>query len=165
MWLIYVERMKSFSLSIPTYNSHSTTPGCCCFKIHGNKKRVFKSDLWAFWTCVFYNKIISKQDFQIVEFTLSTLVLLKLPRCCHLHHIALLTTLAHPHQSRVPHLPLHQCLSVERVAGFDIQSHCLPSPVVPIQTLTTHQLVWLHSLQVFVAQEAVLYHQYPQYPQ
>ena len=66
--------MKSFSLSIPTYNSHSTTPGCCCFKIHGNKKRVFKSDLWAFWTCVFYNKIISKQDFQIVEFTLSTLV-------------------------------------------------------------------------------------------
>jgi len=39
------------------------------------------------------------------------------------------------------------------------------SIVVPIQTLTTHHLVRLHSVQVLIAQEAVLCHQYPQYPQ
>ena len=66
----------------------------------------------------FYNKH-QNRIFKVWEFTHLPLVLLKLLRCCHLHHMALLTTLAHLHQSRVPHFPLHKCLSVERVAGFD----------------------------------------------
>jgi len=38
------------------------------------------------------------------------------------------------------------------------------SLVVPIQTLTTHHLVRLHSVQVIVAQEAVLYQYLPHHP-
>ena len=78
--------------------------------------------------------------------TLSTLMQSQVPRCCRLHPMALLMSLAH-RQSRVPHLPLH--LSMERVAALGIQLQCLPSLLVPAQrSLTTRHLIRLRSLQV-----------------
>ena len=50
-----------------------------------------------------------------MEFTLLTLVVLILVRCCHLHHMALLTTLAYPQNSTSSPAPVPVCGESSRI--------------------------------------------------